>query len=509
MRRFRSAPVRFKHWLGGSIRRKLTFFVVLVCFMLILLVWVLGVQLLEPAYNATIRTDLTKQTAIISSVLEKAKKDNLPMAMIYKDETGTYYTLSNEVRNLLDNELFYGELRVDNLCIDISDAQGQTMLVVENLASCALHNTSGLFRDGDAVAGSQLMELREEVLGTGSTYRENRKQIITGTLTADGTISLIVSTNLERIPQAVGVLRKLMMFVSGILIVISTLCAFVFSKWFAEPLTKLSAAAKQMAKGNYDVQVPASGSDEIAALSRDFNSMAKEVKRSAELQRDLLANVSHDLRTPLTLIKGYAETVRDLSGDNPEKRNEQLGVIVDETDRLSALVGSVMELSRVSSGNDKPNPVRFDLAQLCDELTYRYDALSRQQGYSFEYEGQEPCDIVSDPAMVERALHNMLGNALKHVGEDGYIGLKVFATDHDTARVEVIDHGPGVHPEDLPHLFDQYYRSRDDAGKPGTGLGLSITKAMFEALHFDYGVESTPGEGATFWFEAPLAKPEK
>lgn len=114
---------------------------------------------------------------------------------------------------------------------------------------------------------------------------------------------------------------------------------------------------REIADGNYDVQVPVVRNDELGLLGREFNHMAQEVKRSAQLEKDILANVSHDLRTPLTLIKGYAETVRDITGDDKAKRTEQCSIIVDETDRLSALVNSVMELSKVSSGAEKLNPL--------------------------------------------------------------------------------------------------------------------------------------------------------
>jgi signal transduction histidine kinase len=350
------------------------------------------------------------------------------------------------------------------------------------------------------------MQLRQRVFRAGQLDLDTpgASQIIMGTTAASGRFSIIVSCNLERIPQAVQVLKRLLMPLSFIIGLFAIFAAWVFSRWFAKPINRLSVAAREMARGNYNVQVEACGSDEIGDLARDFNTMAHEVGRSAALQRDLLANVSHDLRTPLTLIKGYAETVRDLTGGDVKKRTDQLNVIVDESDRLSALVGSVMELSRMSSGAERPSPVRFDLTELCDELALRYEDICKQNGQSFTFEGEPGCLIEADPALMERALHNLLGNALNHVGEDGYIGLKVYKTGYGMARCEVVDHGPGISPQDLPHLFDRYYRSRADAGKPGTGLGLSITKAIFNAHQFDFGVTSNPGEGAAFWFEAGL-----
>ena len=226
-----------------------------------------------------------------------------------------------------------------------------------------------------------------------------------------------------------------------------------------------------------------------------------EVKRSAQLEKDILANVSHDLRTPLTLIKGYAETVRDITGDDAEKRTEQCGIIADEADRLSALVNSVMELSKVQSGAEKPELVQFNMDELCFEVAGRYDALCEKNHWQLQFLGDEPCPVSADPAMMERVLHNLLGNAFHHIGTDGVVVLRAAPLPGGSCRVEVTDHGPGIPPDELPYIFYRYYRARQDSGRSGTGLGLSITKAILQQHGFAFGVNSAVGQGSTFWFE--------
>lgn len=500
---------RFKKWVSGSIRRKLTLLVLLVCLVLIGLFWVFAVQLLEPAYNATIKADLKRSLDSFVKVLDEAQADGVPLLVEYETGAGTALTFNPECIAVINEEIRAGRVVIKNLCIDISEPSLQNIFIQDPdpISQCVLHDSSGLIGETMGRNGDIALALRAIVFQEGSVYREMGTQMIMGQQNGDGSVAVIMSANLERIPQAVGVLRRLMLFVSLLLIVLSIFFAFVFSHWFTKPISRLSTATKEIMKGNYGVRVKEVGNDEIAELTKDFNVMAKEVGRSLDLQKDVLANVSHDLRTPLTLIKGYAETVRDLTGDEPEKRTEQLNVIVDESDRLSSLVGSVMELSRMSSGNEKPNPVRFNLSQLCDEVAFRYDTIGEH--YHLEFTACESCDVYADPGLVERALHNLLGNAINHVGEDGFIGLTVDKTDHGTARVEVSDHGPGISEKDLPHLFDRYYRSRSDAGKTGTGLGLSITKAIFEVSGFGYGIITKMGQGSTFWFEAPLAVGEE
>ena len=225
-----------------------------------------------------------------------------------------------------------------------------------------------------------------------------------------------------------------------------------------------------------------------------------------KMRANLLRAVSHDLRTPLTLIKGYAETVRDITGDDKAHRDEQMNIIVDEADRLTALVSSVMELSKVTSGAEKCEKVHFDMGQLCDEVSERYDAVCAQNGWQLKLElPEEELPVYADPNMMQRALHNLLGNAMHHIGGDGIFLLRA-AKVPEGVRVEIEDHGPGICAEDLPYIFDRYYRSRSDAGKQGTGLGLSITKAIFQQHGFRFGVQSTLGKGTTFWFIATDTK---
>lgn len=492
------------HWVLGNIQRKLTLFVVSILIMIIGLFWFFTVFMLQPAYQSSIRADLSTALSVVLTALNEREAKG--------EEIMEDGKISAAVIADLNAALKSGSLNLDNRCLDISDANARNVLLVDNLRpSCLLHLSfeTGIAPDGSVGMSSEkngdiITLIRATVLSQGYYDETVNNQIVMGGSTQNGTASVVVSANLERIPQAVMVLKRLLLPLSMLLSLFSVVAAWIFSAWFTRPLSRLSAAAREMAKGNYDVRVEDCGEDEIGDLSRDFNAMAYEVGRSAALQQDLLANVSHDLRTPLTLIKGYAETVRDLTGDDPEKRTQQLNVIVDESDRLSALVGSVLELTKMSSGVQKTEEVDFDLTQLCDEVGYRYWTLCEQNGYHFHFSGEEVCRIHSDPELVERALHNLLGNALKHVGDDGFMGLSVRKTEKNTVRVEVQDNGKGILPEDMPHIFDKYYRSRSDAGKPGTGLGLSITKAIYEALNFDYGVESEVGKGAKFWFEAKL-----
>lgn len=495
-----------------SLRYRLMMFLCLASAFVLILVWVFVTHFMQPLYNHYIYKHLLNQVNTVVSIIESSTEPISTRSLPILDAQ-----VSSSFEASLLSAIQSRKLDASNTCFDLADSTLQHVTGFENLYPCLLHEasfTTSINGKTSVWNGSVVESLRATVLSQGFVKKElvvdknvSTRQMAVGRVAKNGDeiYSVIFCTSLARIDEASVVLGQLMPWIFLCLMAFSVVASWLFSRWFTKPLTKLSHATRQLAEGDYSVRVNVPETDEIGLLAADFNHMAGEVSRAAQLQRDLLANVSHDLRTPLTLIKGYAETVRDLTGDNPEKRTAQLDVIVDETDRLSGLVNSVMELSKMSSGTDKPEKVRFDLSQLCEEVAQRYEAVCAQNGYTLKLELPDPetdCTISADPAMMERVLHNLLGNAMHHIGPDNVFILRVNAPEKGTVRVEVADHGAGIAKEDLPYIFDRYYRSRSDAGKVGTGLGLSITKAILQSHGFRFGVNSTLGEGSCFWFEA-------
>ncbi len=481
-----------------SIRWQLMFFIGAMTLLTVGLIWGIITYALAPKYNATIRQNLTNKASAITAIFDQTDSE------ISSRDFGVLQ-LDNDFWTALGQTFSDKKINMDGYCVDFSDSTLRCLKAYESMFPCLLHESSGSFSGefGYNLNTRQLITFRQELFEEGSLYKivqiGSTRQMLVGQLSADGKYGIIVSTGMAQIATAAEVLRSILWPVALILLVLDLLFAMLFSRWFTRPVQQLSSGAKEIAAGNYDIQLPVVHHDEIGQLAEDFNHMAAEVKRSAQLEKDILANVSHDLRTPLTLIKGYAETVRDLTGTDAEKRTEQCNIIVDETDRLSALVNSVMELSKVQSGAEKPNLIDFDMGELCFEVAGRYDALCDQNHWHLELQADEAAPVRADPAMMERVLHNLLGNAFHHIGADGQVMLRVLPQP-DGCRVEIEDHGPGIPPEDLPYIFDRYYRARQDSGKVGTGLGLSITKAILQQHGFAFGVNSAMGQGSTFWF---------
>ena len=485
-----------------GIRGQLMWFLCFICLFLLGLFWFLSTQLLEPLYTKHIEKQLTSQAESIVSQLDKA---------IAKGDTLSRWSfghlfLNDEFFEKLTVELYSGGT-LNSFCVDISDSTLRQIYKIENQSYCNLHETF-LSDSANSKVVNTAIAMRKKCRTTPGGFVQTLNpprlsgsaQLLVGRTTADGSYTVLVTTSLVHVAEASNVLSTLLPLAAAMIFLFAMSAAWLFSEWFTKPLRQLSSAARQMAMGNYAVQVDSTRNDELGTLARDFNHMAAEVQHAAQMQRELLANVSHDLRTPLTLIKGYAETVRDLTGDDKAHRDEQMNIIVDETDRLTALVSSVMELSKVTSGADRCQRVHFDMGQLCDEVCERYDAVCAQNNWHLELElPDRELPVYADPEMMQRALHNLLGNAMHHIGADGIFILRATPCT-EGVRVEVEDHGPGIPPEDLPYIFDRYYRSRSDAGKQGTGLGLSITKAIFQQHSFRFGVQSIVGKGTTFWF---------
>lgn len=460
--------------------------------MLIALVWLLTVALFEPNYHRMINSELSRRLTSIVEILEKANSVNA-----VTDELNDYVK--------------------DGICIDISDRTNRCIGISEGIGSnCLLHqdNTAvfGLLRnnqDSDtAIRIRQSLRVQKSINYT-IEDATGHQQALQGAVTSNG-YTVIVSTNLERVSQAVEVMRSQLVVISVILLVVSIVGALLFARWFTKPITALSKAARKVAAGEYDVAVPTESQDELGVLTRDFNYMTGEVAKSSQLQRELIANISHDLRTPLTLIKGYAETARDLNCDNQERRTDDLNIIIDETDRLSGLVNSVMELSKYSSGTLPPHITWFDLAELARDVLGKYTDRSIKEEFLLAAEGLEEAEVNADPAQIERVLHNLVSNAIAHLGSHGLVTIRLTPVNNGLLRAEVIDNGSGIPESELPHLFDRYYRARSDEGRQGNGLGLSIVKAILVAHSADFGVRSAEGVGSTFWFELPCAaQPEE
>ena len=265
----------------------------------------------------------------------------------------------------------------------------------------------------------------------------------------------------------------------------------------------MNDTAKKLSKGDYNIVFEKCGYEELDELADTLNKATNSLERTDEIKRELIANVSHDLKTPLTMIKAYSEMIRDLSGDNKEKREEHLKVIIDETDRLTRLVNDMMDLSKIESGIISINKEKINFTEMASSLIDRIKLSNIDTEHTIEYIIPKDLYVLADKTKIEQVLYNLIINAIKHSGEgEKKILIKATATQK-RVKVEVIDNGVGISKEDLEHIWDRYYKASDSFTRQvqGSGLGLSIVKNILIKHSSDFGVESELGNGSNFWFD--------
>jgi signal transduction histidine kinase len=288
--------------------------------------------------------------------------------------------------------------------------------------------------------------------------------------------------------------------------IFALITAVMMAKLITKPFVRMNDAAKRLAEGKYDVDFSGKGYREINELADTLNYASHELSKNDNLQKELISNISHDLRTPLTMIKGYSEMMRDIPGENT---SENAQVIIEETERLSELVNDMLDLSKIRAGTRKPDSEIFCLTETVRETLTRYEKLVMQGGYKVEFVFDRDVNIRADRVMILQVIYNLINNAVNYSGDEKHV--TVTQTENgERVKISVTDRGEGIDAADIPYIWDRYYRV-DRVHKRaavGTGLGLSIVKGILEVHGASYGVDSMLGEGSTFWFELDMAKEE-
>ena len=322
---------------------------------------------------------------------------------------------------------------------------------------------------------------------------------------------VLVTYSLTIVHGTVKTLQIYLIIVGVIVLLGSLLVTYAFSQKLTRGLKSMSDTAVKLAEGDYTVKFTNADYTEMAQLSDTLNYVRDEVKKSEDFRREILANVSHDLKTPLTMIKAYASMIKEISGDNKEKREKHLQVIIDEADRLTGLVNDVLSVSKLQSNIEEINFKVFNLTELVYGIINRFGYLQESQGYNLMVDIDKDLYTRADEEKISQVIYNLLGNAANYTGKDKtvYISLKA---DLDGKRIKfsVRDTGNGISKEALPEIWDRYFRVKENHQRPvkGTGLGLNIVKVILQNHAFDFGVDSAIGEGSTFWVDFPAVPSE-
>ncbi len=364
---------------------------------------------------------------------------------------------------------------------------------------------------GEARSANSIEEYAQALVGSDGPVctPDETEMVYGGEFNLNGrTCRLYLTLSLAPIENFRGDFVQVSLIVSLIAVVLSFAISWIIAILLARPISEVTEEAKALSRGDYEA--PARKEyfvSEIAELSEALDAARGEVFKAANIQRELIANVSHDFKTPLTMIKAYASMIREISGENKVKRDEHAQIIIDEADRLSALVSDVLDLSKLRAGEEEARTV-FDLSEEVHAIVSRFDYLKETQGYRIETVVEDGLVIRADRARIGQVVYNLVGNAVNYTGEDKRVRVKL-AKKENAARLEVIDSGKGIPADEVDTIWDRYYRSAETHKRPvqGTGLGLSIVKSVLLQHDSPFGVISEVGKGSCFWAEFPLFTP--
>ena len=482
----------------NSIKFKTFLYFMVFAVTLMAVLWILQVVLLNNFYS-TMKTAQTKEVAkeiehffkhnesekFLEKVSEISESYDMYIYVVSYDGKTTYYQPS--ANDVAQAPGFETDTATD----------GSEMQYASKIQTLNEHMMRG---NGSAYVKISGSDSSQEILAYGSVLSAKNK---------DPMIVYIFSP-LWPVTSTIRILTHQLIYVTIISIILAIVISFYLSIRITRPIRKINKSAKSLAAGNYGIVFQGGHYTELVDLADTLTGASIELEKSDMMQKDLIANVSHDLKTPLTMIKSYAEMIRDLSGDNPEKRGEHLQVIIDEADRLNVLVNDMLAISKLQSGRLTLEKSEFNLTATVENILKTYRIMELEEGYTFDFECSSEFYVEADEEKIKQVVTNLLTNAIKFCGEDKTVKVTLKKRGRNVA-CSVEDHGPGIAPDELEHIWERYYRSSSNMKreKEGTGLGLAICKEILTLHKARFGTESTLGEGSTFWFELECLRADK
>lgn len=339
---------------------------------------------------------------------------------------------------------------------------------------------------------------------------------------SDNKTIFIMSTPLETIRESVKLSNRFLGYVGIIALIFSSVIVFFITKTVTSPILKLAGISERMSRLDFDAKYEGGMEDEIGVLGNSMNILSDKLKETIgelksannelqkdieekiqvdEMRKDFIANVSHELKTPIALIQGYAEGLAEGMAEAPENRDYYCSVIMDEANKMNKMVSQLLTLTALEFGNDQVALERFDLVELIRGVLGASSILIQQKEADVRFEAEHPVYVWADEFKIEEVVTNYVSNALNHL--DGERMIRIIIEEMgDTVRVTVGNTGAPIPEEDMPNIWTKFYkvdkaRTREYGG---SGIGLSIVKAIMESHHKEYGARNVD-DGVEFWFE--------
>ena len=391
---------------------------------------------------------------------------------------------SDYIYNPRENMVVYGNI------LETFSSLSESDIIVTQVNGKIFHATKNVdISNNPIIHEKELSEALKgkvtESTGTlGSLFSEKRL-ILSYPVSRDNEVYgvIFLTTSMPDIVRDRAMIAKLFAVIGTIVLLFSIFFIYAMSQRMSKPLKKLNLAAKEIAKGNYDVRVKIYGNDEVSELSRTFNYMAASLKQIDDTQKNFIANVSHELRTPMTSISGFLEKILDGTIDTPEKQKEYLEIAHSETKRLARLVSDMLDISKMNLGKYTINKSTFDIAELIRLSVIKLgDAMDEKfLDVNIDF-ASDKINVFADKDAISRVITNLLDNAIKFSNLNSVINIQV-KTNGDKAYIAISNDGEGIDPKDISHIFERFYKTdKSRNNKKGTGLGLHMVQNIL-ALH--------------------------
>lgn len=413
----------------------------------------------------------------------------------------TLTTVERSLNNKNYKSIF-DELSLDNeVCIQV-------------ISDDELTYYSNFYRHCANKDNEQLSELKDNFIDSKKDYLKiefinngfNNKLLLYGKKVNNDKY-IFINTSLEPMDKSIELLKSQFIYVALTVLILSFIISYYFSRRIADPILKINNEAKKLGTKSSETNfICNTDVYELKELSNTLNEAAKELSKTDELRREFLANVSHDLKTPLTMIEAYAASARDLNYNNKKKRERDLNIIIDEAERLNMLVNDILVLSKIESKTNELKIEVFNITDFIKTILERF-AIYKNDGYTFEFNEKNNYFIEADKKGIERVIYNLINNAINYTGSDKKVKIELIKEEKDLT-VKVIDTGKGIEEKDKKLVWNKYFRinKRHRREVVGTGLGLSIVKQILEEHNFDYGIDSKINKGTRFWFKCKIKK---
>lgn len=466
-----------------------------ICLLAILLI--VNVKFLEPYY---IRDKEMQFIHVYEELQEAVKKGTISNDEV-QDELHVLCEKSN---------ISYIVLDMDNekLITNVHD----TNMLKQQLAGYLLNQAQKGGKVLDSTDNYQLM--RSQDPWNQSEYIEMWGQL-------DDNVNFLIRSPVESIRESVALSNRFLIYVGMGTLIICIGLVWYFSRRITKPIQELAELSDRMANLDFEAKYTSGGNNEIGELGDNFNRMSKKLEKAISelkqannsLQQDIeqkekmeqmrtefMGNVSHELKTPIALIQGYAEGLKEGVNDDPESRDFYCDVIMDEAGKMNRMVKNLMTLNQLEFGNDKVEFERFNLTELIGGVLQSMDILSQQKDVKLIFREENPVYVWGDEFKIEQVVRNYVSNAYNHVNEEKIIEVKILRED-GLAKVTVFNTGKPIPEEDVPRIWDKFFKVDKAHTREygGNGIGLSIVKAIMESMHQQYGVKNYDN-GVEFWF---------